>query len=144
MEISDEEVLARLPGIRIDHDNKAYYRGLLQRRLMLNRCQRCQAWHHPPKASCPTCWSWEVSPTEVAGKGQVYLFSFLNGLPAQDNPAEPFPVVAVELAEGVRFTSTLVNCPKAEIEIGMPVELTWIERNGAPFPAFQPARNARS
>jgi len=138
--LSDEEVLERLPGIRIDHDNKAYYRGLLEHRLLLNRCSACGAWHHPPKPSCPKCWSWEVTPTEVEGRGQVYLFSFLNGQPAHDDPSQPFPVASIELAEGVRFTSTIVDCPKHELAIGLPVELTWIERDGMPFPAFRPSR----
>jgi len=140
--ISDEDMLARLPGIRIDRDNKEYYRGLLEHRLLLNHCEKCGTWHHPPRASCPKCWSWDVVPSEASGKGKVYLFSFLNSIPAHDGslPGEPFPVVNIELAEGVRFTTTVVNCPKAKLAIGMPVELTWVERESMPFPAFQPAR----
>lgn len=142
MIISDEEMLARLPGIRIDHDNKEYYRGLLQHRLLLNRCEKCSTWHHPPRASCSKCWSWKITPSEVSGKGTVYLFSFLNSVPAHGAalPGEPFPVVNIELAENVRFTTTVVDCLKAQLVIGMPVELTWIERDGMPFPAFQPVR----
>lgn len=144
MEISDEELLARLPGIRIDRDNKEYYRGLLQHRLLLNRCRQCGAWHTPPRASCPKCWSWDVVPTEVSGKGTVYLFSFRNGVPAygSTSESEPYPVVNIELPEGVRFTSTVIDCPKAELKIGMPVELIWIEEDGMPFPAFRPAKHA--
>jgi uncharacterized OB-fold protein len=50
-------------------------------------------------------------------------------------------VVSVELAEqtGLRFTSTVVNCPPEELRIGLPVALTWIDRAGAPFPVFEPA-----
>ena len=142
MILSDEEMLARLPGIRIDHDNKEYYRGLLQHRLLLNRCEKCNTWHHPPRASCPKCWSWKITPSEVSGKGTVYLFSFLNSVPAHGAalPGEPFPVVNIELAENVRFTTTVVDCLKAQLVIGMPVELTWIEREGMPFPASQPVR----
>lgn len=141
MDISDEDMLARLPGIRIDHDNKAYYRGLLQHRLLLNRCKTCGTWHSPPRATCPKCWSWDLVPTEISGKGRVYLFSFRNGVPAHGNPSEPSAVAAIELPEGVRFTTTIVNCPKADIRIGMPVALVWVEEDGMPMPAFQPASN---
>ena len=141
--ISDSDMLARLPSIRIDRDNKEYYRGLLQQRLLLNHCEKCGTWHHPPRASCPKCWSWQVVPSEVSGKGTVYLFSFLNAVPAHGAalPTEPFPVVSIELPEGVRVTTTVVNCLKSQLMIGMPVELIWIEREGMPFPAFQPARS---
>ncbi len=140
MKISDAELFERFPGIRIDHDNKEYYRGLLEHRLLLNRCEQCRTWHHPPRASCPECWSWNVVPTEISGKGTVYLFSFRNGTPAHGAPSEPYPVVNIELPEGVRFTTTVVDCPKADLKIGMAVELTWIEEDGMPFPAFRPAR----
>jgi hypothetical protein len=61
--------------------------------------------------------------------------------PGVDYRAGPHPVATVELVEqvGLRFTSTVIGAPVSAIHIGMPVELTWIERDGAPFPAFQPA-----
>ena len=33
----------------------------------------------------------------------------------------------------------MVNCANEDIQIGMPVSLTWIDRQGHPVPAFQPA-----
>ena len=55
--------------------------------------------------------------------------------------AGPHPVVTVELVEqpALRLTSTVVDCATDDIAIGMQVELTWIERDGVPFPAFRPA-----
>lgn len=137
--ISDEDLLARFPGVRIDHDNKAYYRGLLQQRLLFNHCVRCGHAHHPPKPSCPVCWSWEVEARQSTGKGEVYLFSFINARTAHGADSDPYPVAAVDLREGVRFTATVVNCPKDELVIGLPVQLTWIEEDGMPAPAFEPA-----
>jgi uncharacterized OB-fold protein len=58
--------------------------------------------------------------------------------------ATPHPVVTVELAEqrGLRFTSTIVNCDPADVAIGLPVTLSWIERAGRPFPVFEPRGDA--
>jgi hypothetical protein len=49
--------------------------------------------------------------------------------------------VAVDLVEqpGLRYTSTIVNCDRDAVAIGLPVELAWIDRWDAPFPVFQPA-----
>ena len=37
---------------------------------------------------------------------------------------------------------TVVDCPLEEAWIGLPVELDWIERYGAPFPVFRPRKGA--
>ncbi len=144
--ISDAELVDRLPGILVDGDNKDYYRGWLERRLVLNRCEDCGRWHHPPKPVCPECWSDRVRPTPVSGRGTVHLLVWLRQGPPADGVdySMPHPVVTVELEEqaALRFTSTVVDTTMDELEIGDPVELTWVERNGAPFPAFTRAPSA--
>ena len=32
-----------------------------------------------------------------------------------------------------------MDCPPERLRVGLPVELTWIERDGAPWYAFRPA-----
>jgi len=91
---------------------------------------------------CPDCWSENLTPTEVAGTGTVHLAMHLHqGAPAPgvDYAKGPHPVVAVTLdgTDGVRFSSTVVDLPVEDVVIGMPVELTWIERYGHPFPVFK-------
>jgi len=48
-------------------------------------------------------------------------------------------VVAVELAEqnALRYVAPLVGPGSTEAELGAPVSLTWIDRAGAPAPAFE-------
>jgi uncharacterized protein len=138
--IPDAELVDRLPGILVDGDNKDYYRGWLERQLVLNRCEDCGRWHHPPKPVCPECWSDRVRPSPVSGRGTVHLLVWLRQGPPADGVdySTPHPVVTVELEEqtGLRFTSTVVDAAMDELAIGDTVELTWIERNGEPFPAF--------
>lgn len=139
--VSDAELLDRYRGVTIDHTNKHFYRGLLERELRLNRCEDCGWWHHRPKPICPRCWSKRVVATPVSGRGVIHLAIFLHqGPPADgvDYTAGPHPVVTVELEEqpGLRFTTTVVGAPNERIVIGAPVDLTWIERDGRPFPVF--------
>jgi uncharacterized OB-fold protein len=141
-ELSDPELVERFAHAPVDRDNKEFYRGWLAHELRINRCADCGQWHHPPRPMCPSCWSWNVVPTPVSGKGTIHLLMLMHQGPTApdfDYADGPHPVVAVELEEqpGLRYTSTVVNCPVTDLEIGMPVELTWIERYGAPFPVFQ-------
>lgn len=141
--ITDKELLARLPDTQIDHDNKEFYRGWLDRRLLINHCGACGNWFHPPRPICPSCWSRDVVPTEVSGRGIVHLLVRLHQGPPTDGVdySTPHPVAVVELAEqvGLRFGSTVINCPLEEIRIGMPVRLTWVVRFNEPYPVFEPA-----
>ena len=140
--VTDAELVERLPRVRVDHDNKEFYRGWLQHRLLINRCKSCHQWHHPPKPVCPHCWSSDLEPTEVSGRGTIHLLMLLHqGPPAPgvDYGAGPHPVATIELVEqgSLRITSTVIGCAPDELAIGMPVELTWLERDGTPFPAFR-------
>ena len=141
--VDDAALVERFPNFQIDHDSKHLFRGWLEKRLLINRCDACSRFHHPPKPVCPSCWSTELTPTQVSGRGEIFLTMLLHqGPPAPDvdYAKGPHPVVSVELEEqaGLRFTSTVVDCPLEDVKIGLPVELTWIDRNGAPFPVFRP------
>jgi uncharacterized OB-fold protein len=78
----------------------------------------------------------------VSGKGDIFLLIGLyQGPPAPDvDYSKKYPVAAVQLIEqpGLRYASTVINIAAEDLRIGMPVELTWIQRYGAPFPVFQP------
>jgi uncharacterized OB-fold protein len=84
-----------------------------------------------------------VSPVPVSGRGTVHLLTFLHQgppVPGLDY-AGGFPLAAIELAEqpGLRVEATVVDCPRDQLRVGLAVELTWIDRDGAPWPAFRPA-----
>ena len=141
---TDEEVLAAFPRLPINEDNVEHYRGRLQRRLLLNRCGSCGHWHNPPRPVCPRCWSAEVRPEQVSGRGVIDLLTVLHigsAVPDVDYEAG-YPLAAIALVEqpGLRFTASITEVGSGGIRIGMPVELAWAEREGAPLPVFRPAQ----
>lgn len=139
---SDEEVFAHFHDVKIDHDNIAHYRGLMAKRLLINRCDDCGTWIYPHRPMCPKCLSWQVTPTQVSGAGRLYMYTFLMQSRDPDKPLlEPMQVAAIELTEqpGLRYLSRVVNCAADALVHDMPVKLTWIEEQGRSWPAFEPA-----
>jgi uncharacterized OB-fold protein len=144
-EPTDDQVLAAFPDVVIDHDTKDLYRGWMVRELRIRRCNGCGHRHHPPRPRCPRCWSDEVYPAPVCGRGTVHLVVGLHqGPPAPgvDYSGGPHPVVTVDLDEqpGLRWTSTLIEGESAPPHIGQRVELAWVQRHGQPYPVFRPER----
>ena len=138
-----DAVFAAFPGVLIDRDNIAHYRGLMEGRLLINRCSACGYWVYPHRPLCPQCLSWDVQPTEVSGRGTVFMFTLIQ---QERDPnhrlREPIVAAAIELAEqkGLRYLARIVNCAPDAVKPDMAVRLVWIAREGAvSLPAFEPA-----
>ena len=145
-ETSVTEVLERFPSDFIDRDDFAMFEGFLEHKLLINHCGSCGQFFQPPWPSCPNCWSDDVAPTEVSGRGVVHTFVILHtgalrGVEGVDYvKGHPLLVVQLQEQEGLRVTGPMVNCANEDIRIGMPVSLTWVDRQGHPVPAFEPAQ----
>lgn len=140
--LTDREVFDRFAQVMINRDNIEHYRALADGRLLINRCQDCGYWVYPHRPLCPECFSWDVAPTQVSGKGRVFTFTLLQQLRDPNSfLAGPVPAAAVELVEqpGLRYLARIVNCPSDQIALDMPVSLTWLDEDGRLTPAFEPA-----
>jgi len=91
----------------------------------------------------PYCWSREVRWEAASGRGSVYTFSVVhrNDLPGF---AERLPYVAavVELEEGPRVMTNVVDVDPAEVWIEMPVAVDFASAGvdgTALVPVFRPA-----
>ena len=144
-DVSDAQVLDRYPGTWIDRDSVSLFRGFLEGRLLINKCHGCSRWYQPPWPVCPECLSEDVHPTEVSGRGEIFTFVVLHtGIASGVDYLAGHPVAVIELVEqpGLRISATVVGVEKEDLRIGTPVELTWVERNGSPLPAFRPIGGA--
>jgi uncharacterized OB-fold protein len=87
---------------------------------------------------CPSCRSTAHDWLAVAGTGTVYSFAVLHH---PQHPAFSYPVVAalVDLDEGVRLVSNLIDVEPANVAIGMPVEVAFVPTaNDMAVPVFRP------
>lgn len=103
-----------------------FYAWCARGELRLRRCNTCRSWCHVPRVTCPSCastdWAWE----RVKGTGRLYTWTVVH---RAMHPAfmgdVPYAVVVVELDEGPRIVSGIVDCPLEALEMEMPVEVVF-------------------
>lgn len=99
---------------------RPFWDGLNERKVQIQRCDRCDSWVFYPRTRCPSCLSDLLIWREVSGQGVLYTYT-LARQPTAPHFADETPqqLAVVELDEGVRMTSTLVNVEPSDIVIGM-------------------------
>jgi uncharacterized OB-fold protein/acyl dehydratase len=101
-------------------DTQWWFDACKEGRLLIQRCTSCGVLRHPPGPACASCHSFEWDTVEASGNGSVYSYVVAHHpqAPAFDYP---LPVVLVELDEGTRLVSNLVDVDPDDVVIGMPV-----------------------
>ena len=99
---------------------RPFWDGLNERKVQIQRCDGCDSWVFYPRTRCPSCLSDLLTWREVSGQGVLYTYT-LARQPTAPHFADETPqqLAVVELDEGVRMTSTLVNVEPSDIVIGM-------------------------
>ena len=114
------------PRPAITPDTAFFWEGLKERRLLIRRCARCGHLHHPPGPMCPKCHAYEWAAQEVSGRGVLHSYVVVHQ-PQLPGFSYPLPVALVTLEEGVRVLGNVTGVPAAELRIGMPLEVEFVE-----------------
>jgi uncharacterized OB-fold protein len=132
---------------RLDHSNREFWTGGAVGALRFWRCQSCGFYIHPPQPICPIDHSKHLVVETVSGRATLatYSVNYQNWMPGPDLP---YVVAIVEIVEqpSLRLTTNLVHCALDDIEIGMPLRVTF-EHHADPegdvyLPLFEPDRSA--
>ena len=97
--------------------------------LIIETCDRCAKPYYYPRGFCPTCLGTDVRWVECSGYGTVYSFSITRR-------TEPYVIAYIQLAEGPRILSNIIDSSFDDIEIGAPVSLIFRDVEGEPVPMF--------
>ena len=121
-----------------DAFTRTYWEAAAQGRLLIRHCADCDKAHHYPREFCPHCWSENVTWEPASGQATLYTWSVVhrNDLPPFGERV-PYVAAVVDLAEGPRMMTEVVQAGPAELRAGMPVEVTF--RDGVPV--FRPRGN---
>jgi uncharacterized protein len=129
----------RVPPLLTDL-NREYWTGGLLGELRILRCAACRLWNHPPTSICRNCLSRELVAEPVSGKGTVSTYTINHHQWSPTATAKPYVIAIVELPEqsGLRQITNIINCPIAEVRIGMPVRVVFETLEDVAVPLFEP------
>lgn len=113
-----------LPGPTLE--SKEFWEGCKRHELLIQRCRDCGSYRHYPRLLCPKCNSENTEWVKVSGKGQVYTWA-VAVQPFHPGFAEdvPYAMVIVELEEGVRLMTNIMDSRPEDLYIGMPVKVVF-------------------
>ena len=122
---------------------KVFWDATAQGRLLLPRCVDCAGVIWYPRPYCGSCASTQVEWIEASGRGTVYSFT-VNRRGAADLPAYRdagvYVLAYVELEEGPRIMTNIVECDPDSVRIGQHVEVVFHDTGqGTALARFRPA-----
>ena len=91
--------------------------------LIGSKCSACEKHFYPARKICSACKkSGDMKEVFFSGKGTVYTFTVIRVAPQGFGIYVPYITAVIELEEGIKITSQIVDCTIEDIKIGMKVE----------------------
>jgi uncharacterized OB-fold protein len=126
--MSDAKPSIPKPLPEMEGFSKEFYDWCKQGELRFQRCTSCSSWRHVPREMCAECGSTDWEWAKSTGRGTVFTWTtVVRALHPAFQEDVPMAPAVVELEEGVRLLSNVVDCPPEELAIGMPVEVVFEE-----------------
>jgi uncharacterized OB-fold protein/acyl dehydratase len=124
----------------LGHDNGWWWQLVEQGVLPIQKCNGCGRLHHPPRPMCDRCRGTDMGHVAASGRGTVHTFTVIHH---PQFPGYEFPIVAalIDLEEGTRMVSNVVECPPSDVHVGMAVQgFVQQGEDGMKLPVFRPVR----
>ena len=139
------DIQSHPPLPKPDAVSQFFWDGCNERKLLVQRCNSCGRYNHPPRIVCPNCLSADIVPTEVSGEGVVDTFTIpLQPYDPYYAAQVPYTLAVVELAEqrSLKMLTNVVDIEPDDVRVGMPVQVVF--RQVAPrvtLPLFRVTSN---
>jgi uncharacterized protein len=122
---TDERPPKPRPAPVPDHDSAVYWQGLHDGKLLIQKCQDCNEFQLYPRDRCLACRG-PVAFVEATGRGTIYSFTVIRqnySRPFRD--WIPYVVALVDLEEGPRLMTNLIDCDPDALQVGMAVQASF-------------------
>jgi len=124
---------------RAKPDDAFFWDAAAESRLVIQRCSACGTLRHPPAPMCGACGSLRWDTAESSGRGRIV--TWISSLHPNRPDDAPRIVILVELEEGTRLVSNLVDAPHDGPYDDLPVTVEFRDDHGARTPFFTVAQS---
>jgi uncharacterized OB-fold protein len=128
-----------------DEHSRAYWDAAADGRLLIQRCSACATHQFYPRRHCVTCFADEPAWVEARGTGRLHTFSVVHRTPNAEFAGDaPYVFAIVELDEGVRVSTRIVDTPHEQLACDMPVRVVFgTTADGFTLPEFTADKERR-
>ena len=125
-------------------ESEPFWRGCAEQRMVVPWCGQCRRFHFYPRRFCPHCDSGSIEWREASGDGTVYSFAVVQRpIEKAFSTLVPYVIAIVELEEGIRMLSHVVDVDPAGMTCGMRVRARYRKVSDTlTVPVFGPAADA--
>ena len=102
-------------------ETQHFWDGAKAGELRLQRCDDCANVYFPPRPFCPGCASRKVSVFNASGKAKLHSYVIHHRKVPGFTP--PYAIAVVELAEGPRMMTNIIDCPQTPEALVLDMEL---------------------
>jgi uncharacterized protein len=123
-----------------------YWAAAREGKLLLQLCGGCKQYQVHYRSFCCFCWSGEVEDIFARGTGTVFTYTVVHRNRAPGfAEAVPYVAALVELSEGVKVLTNIVNCEPERVHIGLRVRVSFMTASDEiRIPVFEPDQDADS
>lgn len=129
------------PAPYVSPETKPFWSAAKEGRLLLPFCATCDVAIWYPKAFCGACGSLSVDWRDASGNATIYSFSQVCRGEGAYRDVTSFILALVDLDEGPRVLTNIVDADPSTIAIGQRVEVVFhAAGEDAALPRFTPMR----
>ena len=102
---------------------RPFWEAAKRHELVLPRCKSCDYLFFYPRSECPRCLSNQLEWMRVSGRGRLHTYTIVNQpANAAFRDDTPYVYAVVQLDEGPRMVSNVVQCAVDAVSVDMPLE----------------------
>lgn len=124
-------------------ETQHFWEGARAGELRLQRCTACEKVYFPPRPFCPGCGSREVAVFAASGRATLHSYVIHHRKVPGFEP--PYAIAVVELEEGPRMMTNIVDCPQTPeaLQLDMELEVAFTPMDDEiSLPLFRPAQGS--
>jgi enoyl-CoA hydratase/carnithine racemase/uncharacterized OB-fold protein len=117
-----------------------FWKATKQHKLLIQECSDCREKIFYPRKYCPECWSSNLGWSEASGKAKVFSHTVTMDMVEPKFMGDlPYVLAMVDLEEGVRMMTRIVDCDPEDVHIDMDVEVVFEDiTDEFALPMFRP------